>query len=109
MVELRPAHTVSQHPDPAIPSRSRGIRFRHPGYKDQNILFTLLGHDSPEGGLHHETARLACAIVAGNRWDGYLSISPTGPRIAATELLLGSDYYFIVPSPSQGEFSRQRI
>lgn len=104
MVELRPAHTVSQHPDPAIPSRSRGIRFRHPGYKDQNILFTLLGHDSPEGGLHHETARLACAIVAGNRWDGYLSISPTGPRIAATELLLGSDYYFIVPSPSQGTF-----
>lgn len=52
---------------------------------------------------------MACAIVAGNRWDGYLSVSATGPPIENTELLLGSDYYFIVPPPSQGESFRQQI
>lgn len=87
------------------PSLSRPVRFRHPGHSNHNILFTLFGHDSPAGGLHRETAFLACVIVAGNRWDGYLSTSATGLPIEDIELLLESDYYFFVPPPSQDELS----
>jgi len=29
----------------------------------------------PKGGLHYGTAFLACALIAGNAWDGYLHIS----------------------------------
>lgn len=89
--------------DPHNPPVSRPVRFRHPGYSSHNIIFTLFGHDSLEGGLYCEFARLACAIVAGNRWDGYFSTSATGLPTEDSELLLGSDYYFIVPPPSQGE------
>ncbi len=86
----------------------RDIRFRHPGYESGNILFVLRGSDrtddSTDVGLHHETARLACAIVADNRWDGYLSTSRTGPPVSADQVvLLGSDYFFIVPGPRQGQ------
>ena len=31
--------------------------------------------DSCSGGLHHETARVACTLVANNRFDGYLSLT----------------------------------
>lgn len=89
----------------STPSVSRPVRFRHPGYSNHNIIFSLFGHDSSAGGLHRETAFLACAVVAGNRWDGYLSTSATGLPIEDSELLLESDYYFIVPPPSQGELS----
>ena len=105
MAKLRKRTTVCPDLPESIPSNPRVIRFRHPGYDDRtNILFTLAGYDSPEGGLDPETARLACAIVAGNRWDGYLSTSSTGSRIEDRELLLESNYYFIVPP---GELSWQ--
>lgn len=114
MLKIRPRPTVSPSLPDTIPSIPRPIWFRHPGYDDQhNVLFTLIGLDSPEGGLHRETARLACAIVAANRWDGYLSTSANGPRIGdGVELLMEFNYYFIVPPPtpptSQGELSWQR-
>lgn len=39
----------------------------HPGYSDtSNILMGLPASDHPQGGIHHETARIACAIVANN-------------------------------------------
>jgi hypothetical protein len=42
----------------------------------------------PEGsdldcGIHHETARLACAIVDGDKRDGWLSELPQGDSLAA--------------------------
>ena len=65
----------------------------------QNILLSLLSFDSQEGGLYHGTARIACAIIAGNRWDRYLSLQPNGPRIPETDqdILLSDKYYFLVP------------
>ncbi|KAI9760989.1 MAG: hypothetical protein M1840_002160 [Geoglossum simile] len=79
------------------------IRFRHPAYpseRDGNLLFILQAYDHPNGGLHHETARVACGIVTGNVWDGYFSLTPGGPPIdiGRDELLLvGTDYFFHVP------------
>ncbi|EJP61293.1 uncharacterized protein BBA_09768 [Beauveria bassiana ARSEF 2860] len=61
------------------------------------------GSDGQIGfGLHHETARVACAIVANCRWDGFLSEDKAaGARpvqIGPDDLLLGSNYYFHVPN-----------
>ena len=83
----------------------RQVSFLHPALEEgQNILFSLLGFDSQEGGLHHGTARIACAIIAGNRWDGFLSLQPNGSRIPETDedVLLSDRYYFLVP----GELSK---
>ena len=51
------------------------IAFRHPGYSDelhQNILFILYAFDNNHGSprLNYQTALIACAIFAGNAWDG---------------------------------------
>ncbi|KAH8589098.1 hypothetical protein B0O99DRAFT_692824 [Bisporella sp. PMI_857] len=64
-------------------SQSRYIIFRHPGYDDaRNVLLKLFAPDallssssSPSSGfgLHAGYALTACGIVAGNRWDGWLS------------------------------------
>jgi len=108
------------------------IKLRHPGYPDnKNVLLVFpaldpitADHDdsnnddndnngSNDGtnakaafGMHHETARLACAIAANNRWDGFLS-RQKGPN--ATTVLSGPDevlpagsYYFHVPPLSNG-------
>jgi len=80
------------------------IEFLHPGYPDtfkQNLLLTLNATDHAEGGLHHRTAWLACAIIAGNAWTGYLSLTRERTRIVVDddELLTGSSYYFHIPRP----------
>ncbi|KAI9855077.1 MAG: hypothetical protein M1813_000561 [Trichoglossum hirsutum] len=85
---------------------SRLIAFHHPGYpteRYQDILFRLRGFDSSGGGLHHRTARLACAIVAGNAWDGYLTEQrASSPRVALGEddILTRDDYWFHIPTTS---------
>ena len=86
------------------------IIFRHPGYSDdsyQNVLLTIPAFDHPEGGLHHSTALLACAIVAGNAWNGYLTETREGPKVDAdvVEVLRGRTYYFWVPNDIDDEFS----
>lgn len=65
------------------------------------MLFILDGNDNAQGCLHHETARIACAIIAGNQWGGYLSASPNAEAIDLPPdgLLTGEVYYFIVPHP----------
>ena len=90
----------------------REISFLHPALREgQNILCTLLGFDSQEGGLHHGTARIACAIIAGNRWDGYLSLQPNGSRIPETDddVLLSDKYYFLVPGELSKLYGPSRI
>jgi hypothetical protein len=52
----------------------RNIKFCHPAYDQNcNILFELPAIDHPDGGIHYGLAIDACAIVANNRWDGFLS------------------------------------
>ncbi|KAI9764989.1 MAG: hypothetical protein M1840_007911 [Geoglossum simile] len=81
----------------------RYITFRHPAYPSQsNILLTLQAYDLPKGGLHHETARIACGIVAGNAWNGYFAYSPGGEPVELDPdeaLSAECDYYFHVPHP----------
>ncbi|KAL8974705.1 MAG: hypothetical protein Q9197_001074 [Variospora fuerteventurae] len=81
------------------------VCFRHPAipYAQGNLLIILDGNDNAQGYLHHETARIACAIIAGNQWDGYLATSPTAAAIDVPPhgMLTGEDYYFIVPHPAE--------
>ncbi|KAM3512716.1 hypothetical protein MY11210_003669 [Beauveria gryllotalpidicola] len=95
------------------------VTLRHPGYPDQHNILLILpafdlhkkkdsdndGSDNDgriDFGLHHETARVACAIVANCRWDGFLSEDKaSGARpvmIGPDDLLLGRSYYFHIPN-----------
>ncbi|PLB53784.1 hypothetical protein P170DRAFT_420594 [Aspergillus steynii IBT 23096] len=71
------------------------IRFLHPGYPDnENVLLIFPALDS--GGIHHGTARVACAILAKCKWEGYFSTTRDGPRITLDmdEILTNPIYYF---------------
>ncbi|KAF4999337.1 hypothetical protein FDECE_11533 [Fusarium decemcellulare] len=78
------------------------VYFLHPGYPDgNNTLLHLPCFDS--GGIHHQTARLACAIFANCRWDGYLSASRNRPAVSAhpDDVLPHGQYYFIINGEDQ--------
>ncbi|KAF2740331.1 hypothetical protein EJ04DRAFT_572178 [Polyplosphaeria fusca] len=75
------------------------VYLRHPGYSDTgNILLVLPALDHPQGGIHHETARIACAIVANNRWEGFLSETRAGRPVeeGPDGILRGQNYYFLL-------------
>ncbi|CAH0033351.1 unnamed protein product [Clonostachys rhizophaga] len=76
--------------------------FLHPGYPDgHNILFVFPTVDS--GGIHHETARIACAILANSRWDGFLTTTRDGEAInqGRDEILVNQRYYFRIQDDEQ--------
>lgn len=62
---------------------SHFILFKHPGYSDEdkNTLLRLYAIDHESNGLHFTTAFVACAIVAGNAWNGYFTYGRDGERI----------------------------
>ncbi|KAH7111094.1 hypothetical protein B0J11DRAFT_498739 [Dendryphion nanum] len=94
---------------PAVSARlgipHRQILFRHPGYNEpNNVLFKLFAPDVAQGytgrGLYAEYALQACGIVAGNRWDGWLSEAKDhdhSTRIDSASILYKSSYYFHLP------------
>ncbi len=78
------------------------VFLRHPGYGDNKDILLKLPALDAGGGIHHETARIACCIVANNRWDGFLTENKAGTqRVDATlgpdDNLLKKDYYFHIP------------
>ncbi|KAK3320549.1 hypothetical protein B0T19DRAFT_477800 [Cercophora scortea] len=80
----------------------RSIRFLHPGYADNDNILLILSALDDGGGVHHETARIACAILADSRWDGYFSLTANGPPLAGETdspdaVLALPAYYFCVP------------
>ncbi|KAH6510836.1 hypothetical protein HBI81_252900 [Parastagonospora nodorum] len=105
-------------PPPSLPKiqRRHHILFRHPGYDDSNnVLFKLYAidaatdgaHNSEEGasqqlgtsGLYAQFALDACAIIAGNRFNGWLSTSRNpdearNTRVDADSTLVARSYYY---------------
>lgn len=78
--------------------------FHHPGYyPDDDELFFLYAWDRAEGGLHYGLAHNACAIIADNRHDGWLTATRDGPRIEVglDNILPAGDYWFHVPHPGK--------
>ena len=80
------------------------VTFLHPGYEDgYNVLLSLPCFDA--GGIHFGTARIACAILANCRWDGYLSHSRNGRDLAGSyevdDILPPGRYYFCIHGQAQ--------
>ncbi len=78
------------------------IFFLHPWYPEgHNLLLILPAFDSQ--GIHHETARVACAILANSRWDGFFSVTKDGEAVSEgkDDLLLSQRYYFRIPDGTQ--------
>jgi hypothetical protein len=84
-----------------------GVWFLHPAIPsaEGNLLFIVDSNDNAQGCLHHETARIACVIIAGNQRDGYLSISPNAKAVNVPPdgLLTNEEYYFYVPHPIEAD------
>ena len=83
----------------AKPPINNRINLRHPAYEDgSDLLFTLYGWDCAEGGLQYGLVHTACAVIAANRHDGYLSKSREGERINAdrTDILSAGNYFYHV-------------
>lgn len=101
-VYVAPLHKDGQQWTPA--SLRYKVNLRHPGYSDnRNILMVLPALDHPGGGIHHETARIACAIISNNRWDGFLSETRDGApvQLGPDVILRGDNYYFKVPDGNE--------
>jgi len=104
---LRDPSTLFPTPLPAhysflssAPGSRRRINIRHPGYEpEDDLLLTLYALDHEDGGIHHVLLHTTCAIISGNRCDGYLSESCDGTPITAgmDDVLRAGEYYFHVP------------
>ena len=93
-----------QQRDERIPTRSHTVSVYHPFYEEEKTLLSLGAFDIASGGIHHETLRIACAIIANNRFDGFLSetITPGLPLSKDTDdVLPPGRYYFHVPGESE--------
>lgn len=95
---LRPPHQPFDNAAAPVPV----VIFLHPGYADNdNFLLKLPAFDS--GGIHHDTARIACAILAACRWDGFLSSTRNGTPLPAgpDDVLPPGRYYFCIEGEDQ--------
>ncbi|KAI0547291.1 hypothetical protein F4679DRAFT_586685 [Xylaria curta] len=110
--QLRPYETTTSIPNNSINlselEEEQSVTFLHPcGPRGHCVLFCLPAldissdlEDKPLWGLDHEIARIACGILAGNRWDGYF-LSFSGQRVKNTTKLLAEErYFFILPDTS---------
>ncbi|KAM0714516.1 hypothetical protein Q7P37_009811 [Cladosporium fusiforme] len=76
----------------------------HPGYPDDdtNVLLSLVATDGSKDtpGVQYGVVHTACAIFAGNRFDGWISATretTKGQVVTPQALLPVGDYYFQVP------------
>lgn len=86
----------------SVSPSTKFVEIKHPGYPALvNNLITLRAYDSFDGCIHHETARIACRIRCGNRWDCYFTKTSDGPPLAISSagVLPAGVYYFQVPRP----------
>ncbi|KAH8798636.1 hypothetical protein F5884DRAFT_813300 [Xylogone sp. PMI_703] len=87
---------------PRLKAQHKALFF-HPAYPNaSNLLLILYAWDTPNGGIHAGTAWLACAIVACNAWDGYLTKHNDSDRLEYNDddVLPPGSYDFHVPNPS---------
>jgi hypothetical protein len=82
------------------------VKLLHPGYEDAEILLMLPAVDGARrDSTPYAVAHAAAAIVANNRFDGWLSISSKGepPLDSTVDLIPAGNYYFHVPSDNGEE------
>lgn len=87
------------------PSNNDHVIVKHPGYSNSSTLVTFAAADYNDSGhgVHFGTVHVACAILANNRHDGWLSRSrsytATGDRITQEHdsILPAGEYFYHVP------------
>lgn len=104
-------------------SPANHIYFLHPHYRPPtNVILVLLAPDGPEGGLEYGFAHSACAVVAGNRWDGVFTRLDGAPLdFAPGNIMPRGKYFFqiegstlerpypIVPSFREWSFPHEKL
>lgn len=95
-----------RHPDDGvhISSSPKQIIFRHPGYAPHARTLLILPACDQGDTIDHEIARIACAIVACNEFDGFLTTDVLGERrVEGAQLpFLNEGYFFHVPGRESG-------
>ncbi|KAK5113825.1 hypothetical protein LTR62_003209 [Meristemomyces frigidus] len=93
----KPKHPLEQ----VISRRSSRIVVKHPGYFGSERLLTLPASDGiQQDRAYHDVVHTACAIIADNHFDGWLSETRDGTNRVRQEqdgLLAAGTYYFHVP------------
>ncbi|SLM33288.1 HNH nuclease [Lasallia pustulata] len=99
-IQLRPeaaSPVADAAPQPySIHPRNR-VCLLHPHYRaPTNVLLDLLAPDGVDGGLEYGFAHTACAVIAGNRWDGFFTQEVDGTRLqfANGDIMPKGEYYF---------------
>jgi hypothetical protein len=87
------------------------IKFLHPGYPSPiNQLLSLARTDGEISerskgitfGVDHETALVACQIIAGNIFNtGYFALDQAGLQRVSDLILTRDEYFFIVDGDSR--------
>lgn len=90
------------------PLFTQRITVKHPGYGGNNTILALPACDGADanGKAHFATIHSACAIIANNHKDGWLSASRSGqPRTCADSegLIPAGVYYFHIDSEPDSE------
>lgn len=89
-----------------VPEEVNHIIFLHPGYESGAQSLLLLPACDDDDTIDYEVARIACAIVACNRYDGYFTTDQAGlqrvpePRLDCTN----EGYFFQVPNRSKSSY-----
>lgn len=94
---LQPAFALHRRPN--VPART--IEIHHPDYPPgENILLVFRALD--DDGIDYDTAFVACGIVAGNIWTGFLATRDTSGTLVCVVrpvdgILRGDSYFFQLP------------
>lgn len=86
-------------------SATKRVNFYHPAYdKKDGLLFVLYAYDANDGGIHYGLAHDACAIIADNRHDGWLTTTQDGEPIEAhwDDILPLGNYWYHIPDRDGG-------
>jgi hypothetical protein len=54
------------------------VNFYHPAYDRKDSLLVLYAYDATDGGIHYGLSHNACAIIADNRHDRWLTTTRAG-------------------------------
>ncbi|KAL9595273.1 MAG: hypothetical protein Q9219_006549 [cf. Caloplaca sp. 3 TL-2023] len=82
---------------------SQTVTICHPGYHEAaDILISFAAFDGKHGGICHNTALIACGIIAGNFWDGCFTKDAIGEEVVTSSscdgVLPPGTYYFQLPT-----------
>ncbi|EXJ78112.1 hypothetical protein A1O3_09273 [Capronia epimyces CBS 606.96] len=106
MSNENPTLVWSPYPPPSHPQKTisqpacLSISIKHPGQDLPLLAFPPFD----AGGVHHETVLVACGILVGNHWDGFLSSDREGQHsVSSSEKILREESYYYHPSRQPSE------